>query len=130
MKRLIAITTIAAALLLGGTAQATIWYLMLPPQNADPDRDMVQTLWSAPLWVWQINKHYDSEKECNGVRSETENIIFTRNWDKEVTHLRDEGYDEAQARNFVEEEKQVWVHSKCVASDDPRLFQNTKQAGK
>jgi hypothetical protein len=134
MKKLISITTVAAALLLGGTARATRqttgWYLMVPPQNPTPDRDMMQTVWSAPLSDWQIKQNYGSAKDCNRQRNEVENIVVNRSYDKEVAHLRSEGYDEAQTRNFVEQVKQQWVHSRCVASDDARLFQNTKQAGK
>jgi hypothetical protein len=122
MKRLIAITTVAAALLLGGTANAD-WYIMIPPQAPNADQDMVQTLSDAPLGRWRTMDAFPSAKECNDHRSRLEDIMVNRNYDKEVAQLRREGYDEAQTRNFVEEERKVWADSQCIPSGDARLLQ-------
>jgi hypothetical protein len=100
MKRIIAITTLAAALLLGGTAHAG-WYLMQPYYSVALNSYEVDK----PISQWFHNGSFDSAAECERARNST-----AEEW-------RAQGLTDAQVKGIMQTESV----SQCIAADDPRL---------
>jgi hypothetical protein len=120
MKQLIAITTVAAALLLGGTAHAG-WYLMTPPTGG------AQTYWTAPLSHWTIGDSFDSSYECyrmlSELRAESEKAYKKANSGKvSDCSARIGTCTDAELELLTQKSvSEQFDDSHCIASDDPRL---------
>jgi hypothetical protein len=115
MKRIIAITTVAAALLLGGTAHAAGWYLLRPPA-IDIDNRHVQIHTEWPLWTWNSNGSYDTAAECRTALDKEHTQLL-----KTIQFMKERVTDEQVLSKSV---KNMLISSgsmQCVATGDPRL---------
>ena len=115
MKRLIAITTVAAALLLGGTAHAG-WYLLHVP-GTDIDDRHVQMHPEWPLWTWNSSGSYDTAADCRTALDKERAMTF-----QTIQLMNDRLKDDPPLQS--ESVKNMMLSmglEQCVASDDPRL---------
>jgi hypothetical protein len=111
MKRVIAITTVAAAMLLGGTAHAD-WYLMVPPIGVNVARTQRAVIFKAALPYWkQARSGFAIEQDCLQATTNFagQHLLELSLSGKPV----DAGLVLGQGNN-----------ARCVSSDDPRLVQD------
>jgi hypothetical protein len=115
MKRIIAITTLAATLLLGGTAHAG-WYLLRPPVIDIDDRHaVVHPEW--PLWTWDSSGSYDTAAECRTALDNDARQTF-----QTIQFMKDKLKDDPPLLSHSINNMLLSIGSmQCVATDDPRL---------
>jgi hypothetical protein len=89
----------AAALALVG------WYLLVPPVQTD--LGIVQIQADAPLSKWSIHSRYETPRECEKAREETEA-------NGQTILQKSQGEQWGNWGNLL-------VLATCVATDDPRL---------
>jgi hypothetical protein len=115
----------AAALALVG------WYLMAPPYRRDGSLDL-----NAPLSEWSQlgGAGYDSATACGKARSEEAQAIVkaldsTKQRVKALPDDGDQPISKVDPKTYAQYVKTMnaandFVHSRCVATDDPRLKGN------
>ena len=105
----------AAALALVG------WYLMMPPWTTSWFSTTKRRNDSAPISQWETLRSFDSAELCEqfrGADDDTWQDMVLR-WGKEEPLLKASGVKDWT--KTVNEVKESMDHSRCIASDDPRL---------
>jgi hypothetical protein len=97
------------------------WLILIPPITSG-----YEVLTNAPFADWQQADSYPTAQACAKAIAGTSAGNFAGNYLLQVIMHQGGAIGLDQLAGI----KQQTMHATCIASDDPRLFQNTKQAGK